>query len=516
MLILIEIRQGRTRVGIFWGDDLLDTTQGLDIVGVRGLDQSIELGLVNGITTISQRVRYLSLLTWAIGDFLHENATTGFEEKRLRAFLRRIEFLILASTRVDGEINGSDYTGALGANLHQEAIRDLLDGKPTPVPDDRGGAILGTYFAPSKAVGLLTEGDETIPYKLTVRGKKMWETLNDHMLGSPIRRLLHSGGDLSRSMAEEAIPDLALGALERRPEETDLLKEALMRPWERDGRVPPERVTNAYSAFNETISWSTSLLQSNPDNATGLLVRNYHRCVTGDSQDATSMTWAEYEYRRRCHLCLELLLSSLVHGLDQYEQAAIAQVVERWSNARDLSGYLKDMWPGATMVWDLAAGAVRDSVPSDLFETSSIPTTALRKLPPPDQALAAVAILSGTAMQTRNIRGSGSIDTIPSSPGDQVIDLLENAQDEPFPHLLERLVEIAAISHLQNTLRKMGNGQKCSLRFFPEGPYLRSTGLGMAPGHSGDRLTNVLRFLTDIGTLEKTAAGLVPTDVAPP
>ncbi len=53
---------------ITWGDDLLDTTQGLDILGVRGIDQAVELGLVNGITTISQRARYFSILPWALGE----------------------------------------------------------------------------------------------------------------------------------------------------------------------------------------------------------------------------------------------------------------------------------------------------------------------------------------------------------------------------------------------------------------------------------------------------------------
>ena len=52
---------------IAWGDDLLDTTQGLDILGVRGVDQAVELALVNGITTISQRARYFGGITVVFG-----------------------------------------------------------------------------------------------------------------------------------------------------------------------------------------------------------------------------------------------------------------------------------------------------------------------------------------------------------------------------------------------------------------------------------------------------------------
>jgi hypothetical protein len=203
-----------------------------------------------------------------------------------------------------------------------------------------------------------------------------------------------------------------------------------------------------------------------------------------------------------------------VRGLEEHEQATISQIVERWGGSKDLSEYLTGNWPEAKEVWDSTAGVVRDSVPDDLFVMSSVPTSNLTKLPAADQGLVAVAILSATAKQTRALRESGSIVPIPSSPGDQIIDLLENSGHEPFQRLLERSLEIAAISHLENTLRKMGGGQKCSLRFFPEGPFLRPTGLGVSPGHSGDRLTNVLRLLTDIGRLEKTGVGMVPIDVA--
>ena len=105
-----------------WGDDLLDTTQGLDILGVRGVDQAVELALVNGITTISQRARYLSILPWALGEFLVEHATKGFDWDSLMIYLRKIEFVILAASRLDNELNGADASGALGTNLHQELL----------------------------------------------------------------------------------------------------------------------------------------------------------------------------------------------------------------------------------------------------------------------------------------------------------------------------------------------------------------------------------------------------------
>jgi len=38
---------------VAWCDGLGDETQGLDIVGVHGLDQRLKAALVNGISTVS-------------------------------------------------------------------------------------------------------------------------------------------------------------------------------------------------------------------------------------------------------------------------------------------------------------------------------------------------------------------------------------------------------------------------------------------------------------------------------
>jgi hypothetical protein len=498
-------------VEFFWGDDLLDTTQGLDILGVRGLDQSIEIRLVNGITTISQRARYLSILTWSIGDFLVERASDGFDWPELEAFLRRVEFLVLAATRLDRDNNGGDATGTLGANLHFDAIQKLLDGELITIPDDRGGAMLGTYFTPCKAVGLLTEGDEIIPYKLTPRGKTVWELRKVRIEGAPIRQLLHQGGQLTKFVAEAAIPEFSLGALKDNHEEAAILRAALTVPWEPSDETSRARVSDAYNAVNGTINWVAGLLEKKPDNAVGIIVRNFHRCIERRVEDRISLSWAEYEYRRRCHLSLELLLSALTAGLADHEEATIAQVIDQWSKLTDFTSFLTALWPAANDVWSMAAAEARDTVPRDLFADAQMPTKELRSLPPADQALIAVAILSATTNQTHEIRKAGLIDLMPTSPGERAISLIEEAQDSSFQSLLEKLIGLASLSHLQTTLRKMGSGQLCSLRFFPEGPSLRPTGLGMTPGHSGDRLTNVLKILADVGALDRTNNGFVPS-----
>jgi len=301
-----------------------------------------------------------------------------------------------------------------------------------------------------------------------------------------------------------------LAALSRRAEEAALLNAALTTPWCPVDEASRIRVEAAYDGLNGTIRWARTLLERQPDTARGVIIQNYEKCCNSQVQERVSTTWAEYEYRRRCHLSLELLLSALTQGLANYEEATIAQIVADWSRESVVSDYLTAIWPDAARVWTMSASDAIGSVPDRLFLGSPMPTSDLRHLPPLDQALVSVAILSATAKQTAAMRRAGQIAMQSAMPGDRAVGMIEKAADGPVSELLEKLMHLAAIAHLQTTLRKMGGGQKCSLRFFPEGPAFRPTGLGMIPGHSGDRLTNVLRFLTDLGVFNATDSGLVP------
>lgn len=497
---------------ISWGDDLLDDTPGLDILGVRRIDQGVELTLVNGITTISQRARYFSILPWALGDYLVRHTSEGFHWDSLKTHLRRVEFMILAASRLDREINGSDASGALGANLQQERISTLLAGGPVTFPDDKGGAILGTYFAPCRSIGLVRNGDAILPYKLTRRGKEMLELRKDRLAGSPVMAAIWSGREISRALVEAAIPDFSLARLATSTNEARILFNSFVTPWEPEDEYQRSQVVGAYNSFNETIKWANAMLATEPNSPAGLLVRNFEDCTLRGTGSQIAFSWAEYEYRRRCHFALELMLSALTRSLGEFELASIAQIVSAWLENLEASSMLKRIWPDATATLGANAVAVVESIPKNLFSDKSVPTDDLCRLPTIDQAFASVALLAATASQTKAIRRDGYIDRRPTYPGERAVELIENSGQESFSELMTRLAELTAFSHLQTTLRKMGTGQKCSLRFFPDGPFLRSTGMGMTPGHSSDRLTNVLRILTDIGMYRRSSGKFAPVE----
>jgi len=493
---------------IFWNDDLLDTTQGLDILGIRGLDQSIEIGMVNGITTISQRIRYLSILTWALGEFLTARANDAAEWEDVQRFLRRVEFLVLVSTRLDREITSSDATGTLGANVFQETLTSFFEHGFVEIPEDRGGGMLGTYLGPCRSAGLLLDGAPPVFYQLTPRGREIWECRNHKLAKPEFIHLLNEGGTLTRELAENAIADFSLSALPQRPEEASLLKTAMLTPWQASNDMMRNRVETAYGNLQDTVAWAKGYFGENPSSAADVIVRNYKKCCAEQNCPEVALTWAEYEYRRRCHLALELLMSGLNGSLKNYEQASIAEIVADWETASEATDYLADLWPAVLSVWVGEAKNVLGTVPNDLFFGEQMPSGQLRQLPAFDQALMGVAIMQATATQTTKLRQSGQINTQTGYSGDHAIDLISACGDKPFRQSLVDLLQLAAMAHLQTTLRKMGAGQKCSLRFFPEGPALRPTGLDVTPGHSGDRLTNVCRFLTDIGELRAGSKGL--------
>lgn len=124
-----------------------------------------------------------------------------------------------------------------------------------------------------------------------------------------------------------------------------------------------------------------------------------------------------------------------------------------------------------------------------------------------EQALYAVSRLEVCRRESKML-----LDSISSAENDymrKAFRILEENDLLRVHEVLLKLLNLCVIEpHLKTTLRKMGQGQTCSLRFFPEGKILVPTGIETNAGWSGSRLNNTLRMMSDIGICQTLENGL--------
>jgi hypothetical protein len=207
--------------------------------------------------------------------------------------------------------------------------------------------------------------------------------------------------------------------------------------------------------------------------------------------------WAEFEWRRRLHFALELMLSGICTTLCERSEASLSEVVTEWREAPELPAALTNAWPEAADVWVKSGAEVVSSAPRKTFFDGGS-AEALNSMSPHAKAIAAFGLIATLANQTRALR---AVQKFPDRKGvgERATGLVEDAGSEPFQQSLVRLGEVVTEAHLATTFRKMAGGQKCSLRFFPDGPRLCATGRSVGAGQSGTRLSNVIRVLADAG-----------------
>lgn len=481
-----------------WGDGLGDDTQGLDIVGVRGLDQRLEAALVNGITTVSLRGRYFSLLPWALGEFFSievASEATEFDEARFKSFLARVEFLALACTSLDeGKGNSS---GALGRVIFQSEMAVLSSNLSVAFPRGRNGSMLGTYFGPCRAVGLVRtrEGSGVEPFLLTPRGQAIWEARKAALGEGPWRALLWEAESLSPADAHALVPHFSLKRLAEATAEAEAFRNALLTPWSPEGPAAAS-VSNSYERFGQTIAWLRETAKGKPLRADTLLANAWKRAAVGEKCEfSVEQAWAEYEWRRRLHFALELILSAVSDAVRDRGQATLDEIVEEWRAEPELPVRLTMAWPQAVQAWGQTGGEAVAGVPANLFLAEGPPDD-LAKLKPHARALGAFALVAALAHQSASLRASNRFRNY-QAPGESALACVETVGNKHFIETLRSLIEVVVQAHLATTFRKMGGGQKCSLRFFPEGSRLLTTDLDTRAGRSGSRLWNVIRVLED-------------------
>lgn len=493
---------------VFWNKDILDDTKGLDILGVRAIDQGMEANLVNGITTVSARGRYFSMLPWAINQFYVMTLEAGepFDQGALASFLTRVEFLIIAASQADptGQAGGA----ILGSDVFDSEMKALKSGVVVAMPSSRSSRILNIYYNPCKGVGFIDNAPDgsPLPYNITERGRAIWQARQERLEGSPLLHLLFRGGAVDRQIAATAVPEFSLGAMVQGNAEARLLRDAFQTAYPSASSFH-ETIERRYALLRGTKDWIASWAHSGKNSADQLLALNLEEVSAGHRGDAASIAWAGYEWRRRQHFALELLLNAVCGILNSLGGAATLDDVVRLAREEwNLNERLIELWPASAAAWESSARAARDSISPDMLAGKALRFRALDELSAPQRLMAAFAVLSALEAQTRSFRENRLGATL--SVSDLALDLIVGAGDQPFAVFLAELAERCAITpHLQVTLRKMSAGQKCSLRFFPDGNVLRLTANQSNAGFSGTRLYNTINVLSDIGIFARSSDG---------
>ncbi len=483
----------------FWNKGEKDIIQGLDVLGLRSIDQHIETQLLASITTISIRARYLSLIPWIVGEFFDSHkGETNLDSDVFRQLLMqvfdRLELVLILATNHEKELDSKVLaTGIIGAEVHKEITDefnekgeiDIIILKDKSTGNNYTNPTYGTYYNPCRGFGLL-ESSPTAPVKFGPNSNAIYQARKKiiHEDSGILAWLLH-GGHLTKEMITEESKYFSIDNIDSIPEEMQLLQEAFLNPYTSES----EEVLESYTKFNDTMVWTLNQLDESKK-PQELIYDNYDYCTTKEATDLSEieLNWFEFELRRRVHFSLELLLKALSHTLDELNGATAIQVVNNWIEDIKFSNNIEN---GSEHYYALM-NDYQNILEDDIFRKYQTPEN------PSEQALHAISILEVCRRQSTKLLDS--ISTVENDYMRKAFQILDELHTSKVYESIVKVTNFCVIEpHLKTTLRKMGQGQQCSLRFFPEGKKLVPTGIDTNAGVSGSRLNNTIRMMSDIG-----------------
>ena len=496
---------------IFWNSGETEKIQGRDILGTRRIDQAIEKAWVAGITTISLRARYLSLLPWALAEFYEQKMGNGrregeYEPQEFRLFLSRLETIVVAASVLTrpGE-PPSSVSGALGIDTHHNLIQELQKSGSVDLEPEGGGSVVGVYIMPCQGFSILKGGD---PIRVTPRGKAFYELKKQQLESCPLVPHLFEGNRISVEQVLEWQDHFSLQGLlsDTAQEERELLTTHFTTPYSPQAEY--------YSRFRSTVQWILRNVKDSGVGAEALIVQEYKRCLENESvyPEEVQKAWVNYEFRRRGHFSLEILFSAFCDTLASRTAGRLPEVIREWTEVDAFPDELTKYVDLQSPPWELTWDDFLASVPFKAF-LDGAPT--VRNLISASRVILGLSLLVSCWRHIAAWRRKELVTEYPDSPLDEAFKVLDRASGKRMVDVLAQVIGDCTIApHLNTTWRKMGQGQKCSLRLYWDGDVFRSTGTQTRAGYSGERLGSVVNMLEDLGLVERAKnSGYGITDV---
>lgn len=395
----------------------------------------------------------------------------------------------------------------LGLDVFIKELRALSAGRSVQIPDSGSFAAFGTYFQPAAAIGLVENRSARtgIDFGLTARGSQIYDVRREALEGSPLLGLLRYGGELDYETALTAIPAFSLRCTGDIAQELVLMREAVTVPWVPTNAVAAQQVAASYQRMADTRAWIDRELSAELAQAHELVARNYASAVANGAA-GVELEWASFEWHRRVHFTLELLLSAVTTTLLDGGSMSIAEVVAHWVATAAPEDALAARWQGP-------AAAAAALVAPGRFGKALLRPAEFNGLAPHIKAIRAFELLI-TLDRDRAAMGIEPGGPNKSGAAARAMEVLATQGGTMEDVMLTICDECVAQRHIFNTMRKMGNQQECSLRFYPDGPVLVPTTIESDAGYSGSRLKNTMGFLVDLGLLSIGANGAAVAGVA--
>tara|TARA_Y100000294_G_C8503545_1_gene315843 strand:- start:212 stop:1099 length:888 start_codon:yes stop_codon:yes gene_type:complete len=270
-----------------------------------------------------------------------------------------------------------------------------------------------------------------------------------------------------------------------------------------------DQVQDDYQNFTSTVKWVLSRLNENEGlSSADIILQNYNTFISECSNEPVDVenAWFEYELKRKIHFALELLLSALTDTLIDVQSSSLTQVLDSWADTLELSELVQKAKPGSITFSNTVSNVAND-ISVDIFNTS-FSYAGIQNLSVSNRALYAFLIIAAAYNQLLELQENGKVELHEEEHLDHTFSLVKKNWKQSIRDFLGEIIkEVVVEPHLNTSWRKIGQGQKCSVRFYPDGDLLRPTGKRVNAWFSQDRLGNVIQMLSDLGLCSKNSNG---------